>query len=282
MTKSGLILFLFLVLFVECKKPSIFCMIHTTKSAHSTRLATILNTWAQKCDDMLVFTDAPLSSDIPHVYFPFMGTRDHSWEKIRRVFRYIYEVIGNNFDWYLRADDDSYVVFENARSLVAQFDPKKAQVLGFRWGFFETRGYVDGGVYIVSNEAMSVFNTIMRNDSICPDFHRAEEDQELGRCMAKVGIFPTDTRDELGRERFHHFHIDEYNDKWLVEFIRQNAFYGFKSFPQSISDTSVSFHHLSPYEMRVLDYFVNRLKVGSPVKAYLSRLEKRSQLGLLK
>lgn len=26
---------------------------------------------------------------------------------------------------------------------------------------------------------MKVFNTIMRNESICPDFHRAEEDQEV-------------------------------------------------------------------------------------------------------
>lgn len=76
---------------------------------------------------------------------------------------------------------------------------------------------------------METFNTIMRNDSICPDFHRAEEDQELGRCMARVGIYPTDTRDKLGRERFHHFHVDEFKNRWLVDFVKQNAFYGFKN-----------------------------------------------------
>lgn len=48
----------------------------------------------------------------------------------------------------------------------------------------ETRGYVDGGVYMVSNEAVNVFNQIMKNDSICPDFHRAEEDQEV--CSLKL------------------------------------------------------------------------------------------------
>ena len=67
----------------------------------------------------------------------FTATRDHSWEKIRRVFRYINEVVGNKYDWYLRADDDSYVIIDNARSLTAQFDPQQPQVLGFRWGFFE-------------------------------------------------------------------------------------------------------------------------------------------------
>jgi hypothetical protein len=47
--------------------------------------------------------------------------------------------------------------------------------------------------------------------------------------MARAGIYPIDTRDSLGRERFHHFHIDEFTDRWLVDFIKQNAFYGFKS-----------------------------------------------------
>lgn len=49
----------------------------------------------------------------------------------------------------------------------------------FSNNLFKPRGYIDGGVYIVSNEGMKLFNTIMRNDSICPDFHRAEEDQEV-------------------------------------------------------------------------------------------------------
>ena len=41
----------------------------------------------------------------------------------------------------------------------------------------------------MSNAGVRLFNTIMRNDSICKDHHRAEEDQELGRCMARVGIY---------------------------------------------------------------------------------------------
>lgn len=30
-----------------------------------------------------------------------------------------------------------------------------------------------------------------------------------------------------------------------------------------MSDTSVSFHHASPYEMQLLDYLVDRLKIKS-------------------
>ncbi|KAI6218186.1 hypothetical protein M3Y99_01723100 [Aphelenchoides fujianensis] len=249
---SLLLLLLSILRAVSARKDSIFCLIHTTASAHESRLATILETWAKKCDDKLVFTDAPLSDDIPHVYFPFMATRDHSWEKIRRVFRYVYETTNNSFDWYLRADDDSYVVMENARKLVAEHDPKKPLVLGYRWGFFEPRGYVDGGVYV------------------------------LGRCMAKVGIYPTDTRDAQGRERFHHFHVDEFENRWLTEFVKQNAFYGYKQFPQEISDTSVSFHHVSPYESQVLEYLIHRHKRGPRRLPPTSDVRKSSLLRALK
>ncbi|KAI6234205.1 hypothetical protein M3Y99_00828200 [Aphelenchoides fujianensis] len=105
-----------------------------------------------------------------------------------------------------------------------------------------SRGYTGGGVYLVSREGARVFNEIMQNETICPDFHRAEEDEdeELARCMARAGIYPTNTRDAEGRDRFHHFH-----------------------FPEEISDTSVSFHHLSPYEILVTDYLTSRLKLKS-------------------
>jgi len=258
---------------LESKRPSIFCLIYTTESAHETRLATVLDTWANMCDDKLIFTDAPLDIDAPYIYFPLMGTRAHSWEKTRRVFRYVYEVLGNKYDWYLRADDDSYVLFDNAREIISEYDPKKPIVLGYRWGFYEPRGFVDGAVYIVSNEGMQVFNTIMRNNSICPDFHRAEEDQELSRCMAKVGIYPPDTRDKMGKERFHHFHIDEFKSSEISKFVSENAFYGFDTFPKGISEASVSFHHLSPYEMRIVDYLINRLKVHSLDEKYSVKKE---------
>ncbi|KAI6234192.1 hypothetical protein M3Y99_00826700 [Aphelenchoides fujianensis] len=248
-------LFLPLVIAAPKRRPTIFCVIHTTASAHETRLATILRTWARHCDEKLVFTDAPLLNqpDVPHVYFPTMATRSHSWEKIRRVFRFIHESVADRFDWILRADDDSYVVMENARRLAAEFDPQRPL----------SRGYTDGGVYLVSREGARVFNEIMQNETLCPDFHRAEEDQELARCMARAGIFPTNTRDAEGRDRFHHFHVDELNGWTLQYFLRHYTFYKFKRFPEEISDTSVSFHHLSPYEMLVADYLTNRLKLKS-------------------
>ncbi|KAI6174384.1 hypothetical protein M3Y98_01184200 [Aphelenchoides besseyi] len=266
MASKFLLSFLILLSVVDAapkRRPTIFCVIHTTASAHETRLSTILRTWAQKCDDKLIFTDAPVlnAPNVSHVYFPVMATRSHSWEKIRRIFRFLHEKLEDRYDWVLRADDDSFVHMENARRLAAEYDPEKPLVLGYRWGFFAPRGYVDGGVYMVSRAGVRVFNEIMTNDKICPDFHRAEEDQELGKCMAKVGIYPTYTRDAQGKDRFHHFHVDELQSLLIRRFTRNYAFYKSHDFPNGISDTSVSFHHLSPYEMQLANYLTSRLKL---------------------
>lgn len=73
---------------------------------------------------------------------------------------------------------------------------------------------------------MESFVKVMKNGEKCPDFHRAEEDQEISRCLARVGIFPEDTRDLYGHDRFHHFHPDEErNDYVKKRFLKKNAFY---------------------------------------------------------
>lgn len=44
---------------------------------------------------------------------------------------------------------------------------------------FQPHGYADGGVYVLSRPAVEVFNRIMKNPALCPEHHRAEEDQEV-------------------------------------------------------------------------------------------------------
>ena len=36
------------------------------------------------------------------------------------------------FDWYLKADDDSYFIVDRLRSYLSQLDPKKPYFIGFR------------------------------------------------------------------------------------------------------------------------------------------------------
>ncbi|VDL75333.1 unnamed protein product [Nippostrongylus brasiliensis] len=152
---------------------------------------TILETWASRCDDFLFFTDSPMGPNVPHL-----------------ICRHVVEKMEKKYDWYLRADDDAYVVVENLRHFLANYSSEREHYFGYRWNFFVPHGYADGGIYILSRAAAETFNELMKNAFLCPNHHRAEEDQE-------------------GEDNF--------------------------------SPEMIGFHHLSPYEMRVIDYMLYKL-----------------------
>ena len=66
---------------------------------------------------------------------------------------------------------------------------------------------------------------VIDDEDLCPEFHRAEEDQELSRCLAKIGITPTDSRDNDGRDRFHQFHPEEHLDQGRELFMSRHGYY---------------------------------------------------------
>ncbi|WKX93587.1 hypothetical protein Q1695_011114 [Nippostrongylus brasiliensis] len=238
---------------------SILCLIHTATPSHATRAKTILETWASRCDDFLFFTDSPMGPNVPHVCWRELYSRDHSWEKIRRVFTHVVEKMEKKYDWYLRADDDAYVVVENLRHFLANYSSEREHYFGYRWNFFVPHGYADGGIYILSRAAAETFNELMKNAFLCPNHHRAEEDQEMGRCLEAAGIYPEDTRDANGSDRFHHFHPSEHFVMYKDSFARRSAYYPPLRGEDNFSPEMIGFHHLSPYEMRVIDYMLYKL-----------------------
>ncbi|CAB3409405.1 unnamed protein product [Caenorhabditis bovis] len=234
--------------------PSILCLIHTATPSHETRAKTILETWAKRCDDYLLFTDSPMNTSIPHIYWPLLTSRDHSWEKIRRVFKHVHTKITKKYDFYLRADDDAYILMHNVRKFVANYSPTDPHYFGFRWRFFTTHGFADGSAYILTQPTVEAFNEVMLDPAKCPDHHRAEEDQELAKCLGHVGIYPEDIRDNNGSERIQHFHPLEQYVMCADAFGRRNAYYPLLKGEENFSPEMISFHHVSPYEMRLLDY----------------------------
>ena len=67
--------------------------------------------------------------------------------------------------------------------------------------FIQANGYNAGGAgYVLSREALRLFNEFAYfNESLCPD--NIYEDVGIGHCLANLGIFPHDTRNEKGLNR---------------------------------------------------------------------------------
>ncbi|KAK0394181.1 hypothetical protein QR680_000607 [Steinernema hermaphroditum] len=243
------------------RKGRILCLIHTATPSHETRARAILETWAQKCHRFIFFTNSPMPSHVPHIVFSELATRDHSWEKIRKVFKYAYENLYEKFDWYLRADDDAYIVMENLEKFVGRYDSNKPHLFGYRWNFYVKRGFADGGAYVISREALRLFyNEMKYNHTLCPEIHRAEEDQEFAKCLSKISVYPSRSTDDYGKQLFHHFHPMELESSFLFQFIVKYSFDKFEPFPVHYSRDTISMHHLSPFEMRMYHYLLYGVK----------------------
>lgn len=56
--------------------------------------------------------------------------KDHLWGKTRLSFEYIYENHLNDYDWFLKADDDTYVIVENLRYLLHNYSSQNPIYFG--------------------------------------------------------------------------------------------------------------------------------------------------------
>ena len=65
-------------------------------------------------------------------------------------------------DWFLKADDDSYIIIENLKAILQQHNPLVPIQFGCRFRLqFAKKGYMSGGAgYVLSREALKRFVTI--------------------------------------------------------------------------------------------------------------------------
>ena len=52
------------------------------------------------------------------------------WQKTQKAFQYIWEHHREDADWFMKADDDTYVITDNLRSFLSQHDPGEPHHFG--------------------------------------------------------------------------------------------------------------------------------------------------------
>ena len=120
-----------------------------------------------------------------------------------KAFDYVHKHHLEEYDWFMKADDDTYVVMENLRYMLSTENPEEPIYFGHHLKKIVKQGYFSGGGgYVLSKEALRRFGK--RNSSLCREDGGAE-DAEFGICMEKLGVKIGDSRDVLNRTRFHCF-----------------------------------------------------------------------------
>ncbi|KAL4217575.1 Transferase [Mactra antiquata] len=253
--------------FVSSKKsPRILCLILTVEENIETRARVVNNTWLKRCNlHYFVLRTENRSLDV--INTPFGETRQNIVRKVWFAFRYIYDYHLNDFDWLLKADDDTYVIVENLRKLLETEKSTKPSYLGFHFNKFIRSGYMSGGAgYVISRRALTQFFEIGIKNGLCPilqneDDPENSEDIETGQCLNISGVSVINSLDDEGRERFHPYPVDRHAFGWLPEYVFEWSKHKQRQGPECCSRYSVSFHYMEPHAMLLIDHLLYRTSV---------------------
>jgi glycoprotein-N-acetylgalactosamine 3-beta-galactosyltransferase len=146
---------------------------------------------------------------------------ENIWQKIRSVWSYVYDNYYRDFDWFHIGGDDLYLIVENLRLYVESEAIRSAANGGkeplsdwetpFQTPLFLGRRFAEqgnmerifnsgGAGYTINRAALKLLVRIFPH--CYPNYMTFAEDVMVAECFRNQGVFPFDTRDDFGGERY--------------------------------------------------------------------------------
>jgi len=241
------------------KNVRVIIWVMTAPKNHEKKARFVQKSWAKRADKVLFISDVTNSS------FPTIGCNctagyRYLMEKTVSAFRYLYNHYLNDYDWFMKVDDDTYVVYENLKHFLSTKNTSEPIHYGKLFNYDVKQGYYSGGGgYILSKEALTRLVTRGNDSKVCKQ-RTIYEDLEIGRCMEKLGVRTENSVDSKGRTLFHCFshklHLYGPMPKWWPKRDSNHGHIG----RGNISNSAITFHNIIGREMETLDFFIYHIK----------------------
>ena len=242
------------------KKVRVLCWIMTSEGNLDKKAIHVKQTWGKRCNILLFASDSK-NSTFGTIDIKVTKGYEHLTQKTMVTFDYVYKHYMNDADWFMKCDDDTYVIVENLRYFLSGEDPKAPKYFGHHFRPIVYGGYTSGGGgYVLSKEALRRYGTRDPAKKQCKKDGGAE-DVEMGKCLSRLGVTVGDSRDALNRSRFHCLrpgaHIVGNYPRWYKQYDMHGA-------PKVSNRTCYSGKHLSKHgTLRLTQCWFNPLTAGA-------------------
>lgn len=210
--------------------------------------------------------------DIPHAGEESYG---NIWQKVRSMWSYVYDNYYEKYDWFHIGGDDLFLIVENLHYYLESEEIRTASnggmylpngyetiqtplFLGRRFAYMGNMDDIfnSGGSGYTMNKAALKTLVVKGFPQYFPNMHTFSEDTMVARVLRQYGIYPYETKDEYGGERYmpftpaHHYGYRIPQDKasdWYAKYsinIKEGA--------DHCSARSVAFHYVKSDMMRRL------------------------------
>lgn len=255
-------------------KLRLLCWVLTGPATILDRGKAIEETWGRRCNKLLFMTSEKDKSAIDgRISLP--GVREGRQGlpmKSQLAWLYVWTNFGQDYEWFYKADDDTYTVVENLKFMLYPHNPAEPYYTG---KVLRDDGvtYASGGAgYVLSHAALEKLHGMVSAQGCAGNSSIVHEDQLIAYCLRKAGVKPSDSHDRFGANRFlplspdihlQNGAIGRSNFRWLFSRAvaakagQQDRLEG----PSCCSTLTISFHYIKPEMQYALDFILYRWHV---------------------
>lgn len=252
-------------------KERILCFVMTHSNAHETKMRAVMETWGGQCDGWFVASNAT-DSKLGAIKIQTPALYNQLWEKLNETVHYVASNYLDQYDWFYKVDDDTFVIMENLWEFlrIKKRDDHEPQIFGYllrdqfwldQQKYFDlsaaNRAFADyffshvrnasshveylagGSGYIMNRSYLQKFVSALQSNLTL--FGEVPEDMAHGATMLAYGTAPLNSRDSLGREYF----IPEEPALWQVRHRAQIRSGQVAKRRKCCARYAVAFHHIS-------------------------------------